>query len=323
MKQDWLQQPDWSWNVGKGEATHVHQWVRPLDEMKSKPNLILYGAPLSRSSISVSGASLYPNEFRKMWKGFTTYNLDEALDLSFFQVADAGDIRMHTTDILLSHLRIQETTAALVSNYPQTLTCMIGGDHSTTACAIRGIKDVYQEESIGILQLDTHLDVRDPAELGPANGTPIRQLIDGDVVKGEHVTNIGLHGYYNAKSLVDYAKQNHIQMVTLKQARQKGIIETIQEALQQLSAKVDRVYVTVDMDVLDISVAPGVPASTPGGMTATELFDALLEIGKHKAVQHIDFVCLDPSKDSIVSETVKVGVYAWLQFITGRAFLLK
>lgn len=323
MKQHWLQPPEWSWNIVGGEVTHVHQWVRPLHEEQSKPELILYGAPLSRSSISVSGASLYPNEFRKLWKSFATYNLDEDVDLSSFEIADAGDITMHTTDILSSHQRIREATAALVASYPQTLTCMIGGDHSTTACAVRGIKDILPEETIGILQLDTHLDVRDPAELGPANGTPIRQLIDGSVIKGEHVINIGLHGYYNAKPLIDYAKQHQIQMVTLKQARQQGVIETIKAALQQLSSNVDRIYVTVDMDVLDISVAPGVPASTPGGMTADELFDALLEIGKHKAVQHIDFVCLDPSRDSAVSETVKIGVYAWLQFITGRVCQLK
>lgn len=318
MKQHWLQRPEWSWNVTEGEATHVHHWVAPLGEGSDKPDLILYGAPLSRSSISVSGASLYPNEFRKMWKSFATYNLDEDVDLSPFNVVDTGDVTMHTTDILASHQRIQEATASLVASYPQTLTCMIGGDHSTTACAVRGIKDVHPEEKIGILQLDTHLDVRDPAELGPANGTPIRQLIDGSVIKGEHIINIGLHGYYNTKSLIDYAKQHHIQMVTLKQARKQGMVETIKAALHQLSSKVDRIYVTVDMDVLDISVAPGVPASTPGGMTAVELFDALLEIGKHHSVQHIDFVCLDPSKDSAVSETVKIGVYAWLQFITGR-----
>jgi formiminoglutamase len=106
-------------------------------------------------------------------------------------------------------------------------------------------------------------------------------------------------------------------MVTLKQARQWGLIQTIRNALEQLNEKVDRIYVTVDMDVLDISVAPGVPASTPGGMTSSELFDRLLEIGKYQSVKHIDFVCLDPSKDSHVAETVKIGVYGWLQFITG------
>lgn len=324
MNEHWLQAPEWFWNnPSNDEPTYVHHWVQPLNELKNAPELILYGAPISRSSISVSGASLYPTEFRRMWKGFATYNLDENIDLTAFRVADAGDVVMHTTDIILSHQRIQETSAHLVASYPQAVTCMIGGDHSTTACAVRGIKEVCKQETIGILQLDTHLDVRDPAELGPANGTPIRQLIDGNIVKGEDVVNIGLHGYFNAKPLVDYALKHNIQMVTLKKARKHGLINTVQEALERLSAKVDRVYVTVDMDVLDISVAPGVPASTPGGMTATELFDTLLEIGQHPIVQHIDFVCLDPSKDSAVAETVKTGVYAWLQFVTGRVCQLK
>ncbi|MBT2656661.1 agmatinase family protein [Bacillus sp. ISL-18] len=317
MGEHWLKAPEWSWNRFKGETGYVHHWVQPLAEMEEIPDLIVYGAPISRSSISVSGASLYPAEFRRMWKGFATYNLDEMIDLTSFKVADAGDVAVHTTDIPLSHQRIQKTTAYLAANYPQTVTCMIGGDHSTTACAVRGIKEVYKEETIGILQLDTHLDVRDPAELGPANGTPIRQLIDGHTVKGENVINIGLHGYFNAKPLIDYAEKYNIQMVTLKQARRQGLINSVQDALRQLTGKVDRVYVTVDMDVLDISVAPGVPASTPGGMTAAELFDIVLEIGKHSIVRHIDFVCLDPSKDSAVAQTVKTGVYAWLQFITG------
>jgi formiminoglutamase len=317
MREQWLKLPEWSWNRLKDESAFVHQWVQPLNDVKETPDLILYGAPISRSSISVSGASLYPTEFRRMWKSFATYNLDEKVDLTAIQVADAGDVAMHTTDILLSHQRIQESTAYLTEHYPNTKTCMIGGDHSTTACAVRGIKEVCKEDEIGILQLDTHLDVRDPAELGPANGTPIRQLIDGHTVKGENITNIGLHGYFNAKPLIDYAEEHNIQMVTLNQARKQGLINTVQEALERLSAKVDRVYVTVDMDVLDISVAPGVPASTPGGMTATELFDILLEIGQHPIVRHIDFVCLDPSRDSAVAETVKTGVYAWLQFITG------
>jgi len=313
----WLQQPEWSWNISDAAPDYVHQWVHPLNKEDHTPDLILYGAPISRSSISVSGASLYPSEFRRMWKGFASYNLDEDIDLTVIQAADAGDVIMHTTDILLSHQRIQETAKSIAAAFPQSVSCMIGGDHSTTACSVRGIKEAYPNETIGILQLDTHLDVRDPAELGPANGTPIRQLIDSGAVKGRHVFNIGLHGYFNAKPLIDYAKKHHIQMVTLGQARRQGLIETAHRALEKLSAEADRVYVTVDMDVLDISAAPGVPASTPGGMTSGELFDVLLEIGKHPNVKHIDFVCLDPSKDTPVNETVKTGIYAWLQFVTG------
>lgn len=309
-----LQQPEWSWRDREGDF--VHQWVKPLSD--ESPNMVLYGAPISRSSISVSGASLYPLEFRKLWKGFATYNLDEDVDLSSYSVADAGDVMMHTTDILLSHQRIEDTTRELVAEYTDATTCLIGGDHSVTACAVRGVNKAFPIERIGILQLDTHLDVRDPAELGPANGTPIRQLIDGGIVRGEDVVNIGLHGYFNAAPLVAYAKEHGIRMVTLRKARELGVAQCVMNELALLAEKVDRVYVTIDMDVLDIAVAPGVPASTPGGMNADELFASLLLIGKHESVRHIDFVCLDPSRDVATSATVKTGVYAWLEFVTGR-----
>lgn len=305
----YLKKPEWNWRPD-GETTHVHQWVKQDGEA----DVVLFGAPLSRSSISASAASEYPDAFRKMWKGFAVYNLDERVDLSQISVRDAGNVSMHTTDILESHRRIEAAAKELADE----TTCMIGGDHSTTACAVRGIQAAFPNETIGILQLDTHLDVRDPAELGPANGTPIRQLIDGGTVKGENVVNIGLHGYFNAKPLVDYADAHGINMVTMREARRKGMAETISEAARKL-AGTDRIYATIDLDVLDISVAPGVPASTPGGMKAEELFEALLEIGKLPNVKHIDFVCLDPAKDNHVAATVKTGVYAWLQFMTGFA----
>ena len=304
-----LKKPEWSWQPEES-VTHVHHWVK----QEGAADVVVFGAPLSRSSISASAASEYPEAFRKMWKSFTAYNLDERVDLTAISVRDAGNIDMHTTDILESHRRIEETVKELAGE----LTCMIGGDHSTTACAVRGVKSAFPDETIGILQLDTHLDVRDPEELGPANGTPIRQLIDGKTVKGENVVNIGVHGYFNAKPLVEYADANGIHMVTMREARQKGMAETIRQAAETLSG-IDRIYATIDLDVLDISVAPGVPASTPGGMKAEELFEALLEIGKLPNVKHIDFVCLDPQKDNHVSATVKTGVYAWLQFMTGVA----
>ncbi|WP_033542381.1 agmatinase family protein [Planococcus sp. CAU13] len=306
----YLKKPEWSWQPAE-RVTHVHHWVK----QEGEADVILFGAPLSRSSISASAASDYPEAFRKMWKGFATYNLDERVDLRGVSVRDAGDVMMHTTNIKESHRRIEDTAESLANG---KLTCMIGGDHSTTACAVRGFKKAFPYERIGILQLDTHLDVRDPKELGPANGTPIRQLIDGEAVRGEDVVNIGLHGYFNAKELVDYADEKGIRMVTMREARKAGITETIQHAIESLG-DVDRIYATIDMDVLDISVAPGVPASTPGGMKSEELFEALLEIGKSEKVKHIDFVCLDPQKDDHVSATVKTGVYAWLQFMTGVA----
>lgn len=309
-----LIQPEWKWNIEKGSG--VHQWI-DQNQNPLNPNVVLFAAPLSRSSISVSGASQYPDAFRRGWKGFSVYNLDENIDLSSLYVADLGDVPMHTTDIIESHRRIEEAASKVASAFSNAKTCLIGGDHSVTACSIRGIQKAFPNEKIGIIQLDTHLDVRNPDELGPANGTPIRQLIDGGIIEGRNIYNIGLHGFFNAPELVEYANKHGIHMITLRKARESGIVATIRKVIEDLNKSVDRIYVTVDMDVLDISVAQGVPASTPGGMTAYELFDALFEIGKEKKAKNIDFVCLDPTRDTIAQATVKTGIYAFLQWLTG------
>lgn len=309
-----LIQPEWLWKKEQGSG--VHQWIEQ-NPTPTNPTVVLYAAPLSRSSISVSGASLYPDAFRRGWKGFSVYNLDEQINLSSLHVSDLGDVPMHTTDIIESHRRIEEVAYEISTSHGNAYSCLIGGDHSITACSIRGIKKAYPNETIGIIQLDTHLDVRDPVELGPANGTPIRQLIDGDIVLGKNIYNIGLHGFFNAPELVQYANAQGIHMIPLRKARAKGIVTTIREVIDSLSSEVNRIYVTVDMDVLDISIAPGVPASTPGGMSAYELFDILLEIGQAEKVKHIDFVCVDPTRDALAQPTVKTGIYAFLQWLTG------
>lgn len=309
-----LIQPEWQWKKEKGSG--VHQWI-DQNAAPTNPDIVLFAAPISRSSISVSGASQYPDAFRRGWKGFSVFNLDEHIDLSSLHVADLGDVPMHTTDIMESHRRIEAAATEVSSTYSKASICLIGGDHSVTACSIRGVQKAFPNDKIGIIQLDTHLDVRNPEELGPANGTPIRQLIDSGIVEGKNIYNIGLHGFFNAPELVDYATKHGIHMITLRKARENGIISTIRKTVEALNASVDRIYVTVDMDVLDISTAQGVPASTPGGMTAYELFDVLLEIGKVEKAKHIDFVCLDPTKDTLAQATVKTGVYAFLQWVTG------
>lgn len=308
--------PEWRWQISKGSG--VHQWIKQLENPKpEETDIIIYGAPLSRSAISASGASQYPNAFRKGWQGFQSYNLDEQIDLRSLSVADIGNVTMHPTDVLLSQVAIEEASEFVAKTYPKSYSCLIGGDHSITACAVRGVKKAFPNHKIGIIQLDTHLDVRNHEEVALTDESPIRQLIEAGVVEGKHIYNIGLHGFFNAPEIIQFARDQGIHMITLKQMRRDGVSTTIREVLRQLMYDVDRIYVTVDMDVLDITFAQGVPASTPGGMTVYELFDILKLLGENEGVRHIDFVCLDPQRDTLAQATVKTGITTFLQWLTG------
>lgn len=302
----------------------MHEWITTLNPLQteepdwSRYDVAILGVPLSRSSISASAASESPEAMRRAWKYFTTYNLDYDVDLVSLRVVDLGDVRQHVTRIETCHRHIREAMTSMRTHHPNLLPVVMGGDHSITAMLVKGWKDVHREERVGILQFDTHFDLRDLSDNGPSNGTPIRNLIESGVIRGEDVYTIGLHGFFNARSLKQYAEQSGVHYTTLRQARQKGLANTVSEALDALCRTVDTIYLTVDMDVLDIAYAPGVPASTPGGMRSEELFEAVYLAGCCDKVKAADIVCLDPYKDR-GEATVKTAVHVMLSFLTGVA----
>jgi formiminoglutamase len=302
-------------------VSKVHEWIQPLTAGSvpetSNVDFVVVGVPLSRSSISASGASEFPDAFRRAWKGFTTYNLDEDVDLSERIAVDAGDVPMHVTDIRRCHENISEASSTLHQHFESAKICAIGGDHSITAMMVKGLQQAKPAEKIGILQFDTHFDLRDMTDNGPSNGTPMRNLIESGVVKGSDMYNIGLHGFFNTKDLKQYADEHGVNYITLRNARKKGIEDTVRQCLAELETKVDTIYLTVDMDVLDIAYAPGVPASTPGGMTTAELLEGVLVAARHPKVNAMDIVCLDPLKDTQTQPTVKLGTHVFLTFLTG------
>lgn len=318
-----LVSPATTWNRIVHEDMKVKDWIEPsYGEYSNEFDVVLTGVPLSRSSISASAASEYPDFFRKSWNFFSTYSIDENIDFRELRVADLGDVKMHGTDILQCHENIEQAMMDVMNGCPNSFYVQIGGDHSITAPIVRAFAKTSGKR-IGILQFDTHLDLRATDSDGPTNGTPIRQLLDAGVVNGEDVYNIGLHGFYNGPSLIRAADHYGVNRITLKDFRHRGAETVIHEIMAELAEKVDIVYVTVDMDVLDIAYAPGVPASTPGGMRTDELFDLLYEVGKYDIVRGMDFVCLDPHRDTRELQTVKAGAYAFLTMMVSRFVHLK
>ncbi|UCZ54025.1 formimidoylglutamase [Bacillus shivajii] len=317
-----LTAPPFTWTKTSETPEKVHEWIKPIQDVSSSEiddaDVVMIGIPLSRSSISASAASEFPDAFRKSWKGFATYNLDDDVDLSTLSVIDLGDTKQHVTNIDLCHENITTAVTDIQSCHSKPLQISIGGDHSITAMTVKGIRNAHPDKKVGIIQLDTHFDLRDPNELGPANGTPIRYLIENELIEGDHVYNIGLHGFFNTKALKEYADKHGVHYTTMRAARKKGLNTVIEEALNELSVKVDVIYFTCDMDVLDMSYAPGVPATTPGGMRTDEIFEAATLIGTHPQVRAMDIVCLDPKKD-MADMTVKAGTHVFLSFLSGVA----
>ena len=295
----------------------VSSWIRPWDGAE-KADVILLGAPLSRTSISPSSGSTAPQAIREMFGTVSPYNFDHDIDLaSVLSIRDAGDARMHVTDPARSRTGIRDAVAAVLERSQGALTVVLGGDHSISAPSVEAFRK-HTNGAVGLVQLDAHMDLRNADDAGESNGTPIRQLLDAGTLDGRNIVQIGIHAFSNAHAYRDVAREAGITQISAREVAHTPAAEIIGRALATASANTEAIYVTLDMDVLDQAFGPGVTALVPGGMTSWQLFEMLLVLGGHPKVRAIDIVEMDPAQDPRRA-TVRVAAHAMLTFLTGVA----
>ena len=297
--------------------TKVASWVKPWDAAE-RTDVILLGAPLSKTSISHSGASSTPQAIREMFGAVSTYNFDHDIDLaSSLTIRDAGDAKVHVTDLARSRAGIRDAMSAVLEHASGALPIVLGGDHSISAPSVEAFK-AHAGGTVGLVQLDAHMDLRNLDDGGPSNGTPIRQLLESGTLDGRNIAQVGLHAFANARAYRDLARDAGITQISAREVANTPPADVAHRALRAAAEHSHSLYVTLDMDVLDQAFAPGVPALVPGGMTSWQLFEMMLVIGGHPKVRALDIVEVDPSQDPRRA-TVRVAVHAMLTFLTGVA----
>lgn len=292
-------------------------WIRPWHGAVPC-DVVLVGAPLSRTSISHSGASATPQAIREMFGAVSTYNIDHDLDLATALTAcDAGDAIVHVTDSARSRAGIHDGVAAVLARAPHATLVVMGGDHSITAPSVEAFLE-KSRGSVGLVQLDAHMDLRNLEDGGPTNGTPIRQLLESGTIEGHNIAQVGLQSFANARAYREFAKSAGITQMTATEVAASDSATVVRRALDVAGNGTEGVYVTLDMDVLDQAFAPGVPALVPAGITSRQLLEMMLLLGRDPRVRALDIVEVDPTQDPRRA-TVRIAVYAMLHFLTGVA----
>ncbi|WP_332694563.1 formimidoylglutamase [Halalkalibacter lacteus] len=288
----------------------IHAW-----DGSSIGGIGLIGAPLSKSSISHSGACFAPGTIRKALSGFSTYSIEEDLDLANWTIQDLGDITMHVTDIIQSQNRVYETVHSLLKENPAWLPIVLGGDNSITYPTVKGFSEA--KGKVGIIQFDAHHDVRNLIDGGPSNGTPFRSLLETETIVGENLIQVGIRDFSNSKPYHDYVNKKGVTIYTMKDVRNNKIIDIMKESIETLKKQADSIYVSVDMDVIDQSQAPGCPAIGPGGMNTIDLFEAITYLGEQSMVEGLEIVEVDPTVD-FRDMTSRVAAHVILNFLKGK-----
>jgi len=204
------------------------------------------------------------------------------VDLSQVTIEDIGDVEIFAHDVLKTFDTAYKVIKDLINNNFKPI--VIGGDHSITYPCIRALHD-STNGSIGIVQFDAHLDLVDetPYQGRLSHSSEIRRAIELERVK--KVIQIGVRGY-NYPFHYDDVKNFNIKQLTPHDIRKMGTPSIIDVVLRELD-EVDHMYITIDIDVLDPSFAPGCGANEPGGLAPWELTDILKGLAPYSSALDI------------------------------------
>jgi agmatinase len=228
------------------------------------------------------GARFGPAHIRQSSRLLRPFN--PALDIAPFaalQVVDAGDIAVNPFDIKQAIGEI-EAAAAELSRTAKLMT--LGGDHTIVLPLLRAMH--ARHGPLAVLHFDAHLDTWDTYFGEPyTHGTPFRRAAEEGLLDPAHCMHIGIRGPLYDRSDLPESANLGFDTVHASQLDDLGIAGTIERVRARLG---DRpVYVSVDIDVLDPSHAPGTGTPEAGGMTSRELLGIL------RGLRGLDIVSAD------------------------------
>jgi formimidoylglutamase len=278
---------------------------------RTGPSLGLVGIPLSRTSISPSGAHTTPAAVRAALSRFSTLHASLDVDLETLSVTDHGDLPVSDAGVADHVARVaQGLVPVAAAGYD--LVVVIGGDNAVTRPAFQALLPL---SGSGLLTLDAHHDVR-AFHAGATNGTPVRGLVE-DGLRGDHVVQVGIGDLTNSRAYRDWCEDRGITLVGLPECRGR-VGAVVREQLDRLAQTCEHLYVDLDVDVLDSSFAPGCPGARPGGLAPWELLEAAVEAGRHPAVRVVDVTEVDATAD-VGGVTVDVAAQCLLSAAAGLA----
>ena len=276
-----------------------------------KPNLkqadiALLGFPVHKSSITPNSCHLAPKAIRSALARYSTYSASSDVDLRDLKITDLGDVT--GADSNNGKKVIAKKVNGLLDKYG--LLIALGGDNSITYTVASGLFGDLSR--VGLITLDAHHDLRD----GNTNGSPVWRLIQAGL-PGKNIVQIGISDFANSKEYSNRAKEAGIFVITRAQLRNKSIQDAMKQAFAHLGRNVDHIYVDLDVDVCDRSVAPASPAATPGGISADELRQAAFLAGANYKVRAVDITEIDPKRDSKDERTVRLAALLVLEIAAG------
>jgi arginase len=201
------------------------------------------------------------------------------------------------------------------------LPLVLGGDHSIAAGSTSGIAAHFHKEKkqIGCIWLDAHSDMNTPetSPSGNVHGMPLAAILGygsqelyelfgySPKIEPQNVVLVGVRDLDSHEK--KFIKKLGVKAFTMREIDERGMREVMSDALKFAMDDTDGIAVSLDMDFVDPSDAPGVGTPVRGGTTYREAHLAMEMIADSEAMVSMEIVEINPIIDEH-NRTALLGV---------------
>jgi arginase len=201
------------------------------------------------------------------------------------------------------------------------LPVVLGGDHSIAAGSLSGVAGHFRkkEKKVGLIWLDAHGDINTPesSPSGNVHGMPLAaamgygatELVElqgfKPKVEPQNISLVGIRDLDSQEKKL--AKKSGVHVFTMRDIDERGMREVMSDALKYAMDDTDGISVSLDMDFVDPSDAPGVGTPVRGGVTYREAHLAMEMLADTEAMVSLEIVEINPVIDEH-NRTALLGV---------------
>ena len=212
------------------------------------------------------------------------------------RVVDYGDIEATPADLATSHARLRSAVNEI--GRAGAIAITLGGDHSLSTPVMQALADQHGADGYAVIHFDTHADTgADVLGVANSHGTPFYRGVTEGFMRGDHLVQIGLRGSWPWPDEFQWMREQGIRWHTMDEIDDRGLSTVLDEAITHASAQAPRIYLTIDVDVMDPAYAPGTGTPEPGGLTTRELLRCARTVASRVEIVAMDVVEVSPPYD--------------------------
>jgi agmatinase len=280
-------------------------------------DVAILGAPTDEGSQFMAGSRFGPRAIREHSLRFVTdppgfFDPQERRrylerEMRENRIADVGDADIVPTNPTDTFVNITDATRAILG--VGALPVVLGGDHAITFPVVRA----FDEAGLGplhVVHFDAHLDYMPFVHgISMTNQHAFRHI--RRMANVASITQVGIRSIRGSEVMLADSLADGNRVVTMEELRDVTIAGLV-AALPENA----RVYVSIDIDALDLPLVPGCVSAEPGGLHYEELRAALFALAEHTDVIGFDLVEVNPTLDVGTGVTSYLAAHTIVEFLS-------